>query len=53
MKTRVELRLEHGKLVLQPSSPQAPSLSGLLRGVRKSNLHPGVGTGPAQGKEVW
>jgi len=53
MKTRVELRLEHGKLVLQPSSPQAPSLSGLLRGVRKSNLHPGVDTGPAQGKEVW
>jgi antitoxin MazE len=49
----VELSLQHGKLILQPSSPQAPSLDELLRGVRKANLHHEVDTGPAQGHEAW
>ena len=49
----VNLRLSHGKLVLEPSSPPAPSLDELLRRVRKSNLHTEVDTGPAQGREVW
>jgi len=49
----VNLRLDQGKLVLEPSSPPAPSLDDLLRKVRKSNLHAEVDTGPAQGREVW
>lgn len=49
----VDLRLSQGKLVLEPSAPQAPSLNELLRRVRKSNLHAEVDTGPAQGREAW
>lgn len=49
----VDLRLSQGKLVLEPSAPQAPSLNELLRRVRKSNLHVEVDTGPAQGREAW
>ncbi len=49
----VDLRLSQGKLVLEPSSPPAPSLDELLRKVRKSNLHTEVDTGPAQGREAW
>jgi antitoxin MazE len=49
----VELKLDRGKLVLEPSGPEAPSLEDLLRGVRKSNLHGEVDTGPVHGKEVW
>jgi antitoxin MazE len=51
--TAVELRLDRGKLVLEPSEPPALLLEELLRGVRKSNLHDEVDSGPAQGKEVW
>ena len=51
--TAVELRLDRGKLVLEPSEPSAPRLEELLRGVRKSNLHDEVDSGPAQGKEAW
>jgi antitoxin MazE len=49
----VDLRLSKGKLILEPSSPPAPSLDELLRKVRKSNLHSEVDTGPAQGREAW
>jgi antitoxin MazE len=49
----VNLRLSQGKLILEPSSPPAPSLDELLRKVRKSNLHSEVDTGPAQGREAW
>jgi len=49
----VDLRLSQGRLVLEPSSPPAPSLDQLLRKVRKSNLHTEVNTGPAQGREAW
>lgn len=49
----VELRLHQGKLILEPAVPAPPSLDELLRGVRKSNLHREVETGPAQGNEAW
>ncbi len=49
----VDLRLSQGKLVLEPAGPPPPTLDELLRGVRKSNLHTEVDTGPAQGREAW
>jgi antitoxin MazE len=49
----VDLRLSQGKLVLEPAGPPPPTLAELLRGVRKSNLHSEVNTGPAQGREAW
>jgi antitoxin MazE len=49
----VELRLQKGKLVLEPATPAPPSLEDLLRGVRKSNLHGEVDSGSPQGNEVW
>lgn len=51
--TAVELRPDRGRLVLEPSEPPAPRLEELLRGVRKSNLHDEIDSGPAQGKEAW
>jgi antitoxin MazE len=51
--TPVDLRLSQGKLVLEPSSPRPPTLEDLLHGVRKSNLHTEVDTGPAHGREAW
>ncbi|MDI6772645.1 MAG: AbrB/MazE/SpoVT family DNA-binding domain-containing protein [bacterium] len=49
----VVLRLHRGKLVVEPAVPTPPSLDELLRGVRKSNLHREVDTGPLQGNEAW
>jgi len=49
----VELHLSQGRLVVERSSPQPPSLDDLLSRVRKSNLHAEVNTGPAQGREAW
>jgi len=49
----VDLRLSHGKLVLEPSAPRPASLDQLLSGVRKSNLHAEFDSGPAQGREAW
>jgi antitoxin MazE len=49
----VELRLSEGRLVVEPSPPQPPSLDSLLRKVRKSNVHAEVKAGPAQGREAW
>ncbi len=49
----VELRLEKGGLVLEPSASWAPSLDELLEGVTEENRHAEVDTGPPQGKEVW
>ena len=49
----VDLRLSQGRLVLQPSAPQPPTLADLLSKVRKSNIHAEFDTGPAQGREAW
>jgi len=49
----VELRLEQGKLILEPSEPAAPKLEDLLRRVRNSNLHGEIDSGHALGKEAW
>jgi antitoxin MazE len=49
----VNLRLSQGRLVLEPSSPQPPTLDDLLSRVRKSNIHAEFDSGPAQGREAW
>lgn len=49
----VDLRLSRGRLVLEPSAPQPPTLDDLLTKVRKSNIHAEFDTGPAQGREAW
>ncbi len=51
--TPVELRLQKGKLILEPAAPRSPSLDELMRAVHKNNLHREVDTGPAQGNEAW
>ncbi len=49
----VEIRLQSGKLIVERTTPAAPKLEELLRGVRKSNLHREMDSGPAQGDEAW
>ena len=49
----VDLRLSQGRLVLEPTAPQAPTLEELLSKVRRSNTHAEFDTGPAQGREAW
>ncbi len=49
----VDLRLSHGRLVVEPSSQRPPSLDDLLIKVRKSNIHAEIDTSPAQGREAW
>jgi antitoxin MazE len=49
----VELSLVKGALVVQPVTPQPPTLDELLSGVTDSNMPTEWGTGPAVGKEVW
>jgi antitoxin MazE len=48
----VELSLEHGRLVIQPITPQPLTLEQLLRGVTDENRPGEWNTGPAVGKEV-
>lgn len=49
----VELRVDRGRIVLEPTVPPAPKLEDLLSKVRKSNLHGEIDTGRAVGREVW
>ncbi|MBM3471233.1 MAG: AbrB/MazE/SpoVT family DNA-binding domain-containing protein [Armatimonadetes bacterium] len=49
----VVLRLHRGKLIVEPAFATPVILDELLRGVRKTNLHREVDTGPSQGNEAW
>jgi antitoxin MazE len=49
----VEITVSEGKLIVSPCETPSYSLEELLSGVRKSNLHTEVFTGPAKGREVW
>ncbi len=51
-RTNVELTLEDGKLVIQPSE-EAITLDELLSKVTKKNLHTVVDTGAPVGIEAW
>ncbi len=48
----VEVTVSEGKLVVTPLATTY-SLAELLLGVRKSDLHPEVSTGPGKGREAW
>lgn len=49
----VEMSLVNGRLVIVPVVEPALTLEDLLARVTDENLHSGVETGPAVGKEVW
>jgi antitoxin MazE len=49
----VGMRLEEGRLVLEPLAEQGPTLDELLEGVTDANRHGEAETGPAVGGEAW
>jgi antitoxin MazE len=49
----VELSVQGGRLVVEPSASPSYTLEELLSGVRPSNLHRETNWGPPVGKEVW
>ncbi|MDA1278367.1 MAG: AbrB/MazE/SpoVT family DNA-binding domain-containing protein [Verrucomicrobia bacterium] len=49
----VNLSLVNGQVVIQPISPEPPTLDELLRGVTDENIHGEWDTGPVVGREVW
>jgi antitoxin MazE len=49
----VELSLVAGALIIQPVTPQPPTLDELLRGITDDNIPGEWDTGPAVGKEGW
>jgi len=49
----VELSLVEGALVVQPLTPQPPTLDELLRGITDDNIPSEWHSWPAVGKEVW
>ena len=49
----IEMSVENGKIVLLPISQPKLTLTQLLEGVTKENLHQEVETGASVGQEVW
>ena len=49
----IELRLAHGRIVIEPVRKQRFNLDELVAGIRPDNLHGAVDTGPHVGREVW
>ncbi len=49
----VEIRQEHGRIIIEPARTLRLDLGGLLRKIRPGNLHDAVETGPPVGREVW
>ncbi len=49
----VDITVEDGQLVLKPQRSGGVTLSSLLKGVTKKNLHAEIHLGPAVGREVW
>ena len=51
--TAVDIKVDHGRLVIKPSKPARESLAALLKGVTPANLHGDALEGKAVGREVW
>lgn len=49
----VNLTIDDGRLVIEPSSKSRYSLAGLLKNISENNLHKEVDTGGRQGREIW
>ena len=49
----VDVKEEHGRIVIEPERPGIFSLEDLLDGITSANLHHSVDTGPAVGREFW
>jgi antitoxin MazE len=49
----VEVRLENGRIVIEPLRPKRFSLEELLAGITPENVHGETDWGPPQGKEEW
>jgi antitoxin MazE len=50
--TSVEVSAKDEAIVIRPVNRTRYRLSQLLKGIRRSNLHAAVDTGPAMGREV-
>lgn len=49
----VDIREEHGCIVIEPTRPTAFSIEDLVGGITAENRHANVDTGPAVGGEAW
>ncbi len=49
----VEVREEHGRIIIEPVRRKAYKLDELLGGITGKNLHQPVAMGAPVGKEVW
>ncbi len=49
----VDVKEEHGRIVIEAEQPNAFLLQELLDGITSANLHHPVDTGSAVGREVW
>jgi antitoxin MazE len=49
----VDLRSEHGRIIIEPVRKPRFSLDELVAGIRPDNLHEAIDTGPPVGREVW
>jgi len=49
----VDVREEHGCIVIEPKRARVYTLAELVRGITPANLHDAVDTGPAVGRELW
>jgi len=49
----VDMREEHGRIVLVPLREEAFDLAALVAGIRPGNLHDLIDFGPQVGNEVW
>lgn len=49
----VDVKEEHGRIVIEPDRSEVFSLDNLLRGITSANLHRPIDTGRAVGGETW
>ena len=48
----VEIRDEHGRIVIESTRRRTFAIRDLVKGIRRSNLHDSVDLGPPVGREV-
>jgi antitoxin MazE len=49
----VDLREEHGRIVIEPLHTKQYDLARLIQGINSKNRHTSVDFGPPVGREVW